>query len=685
MFRKANKLLAAVIAVLMLLCGCEDEITVMENEELLTSSVESSIERSGENPDDSWAVYWYLCGSDLETYGGAASIDIEELTSVYPGENVTYVIQTGGAEEWEHSEVEAGASQRFVYDENGFALVDDADPQNMGDPATLADFLSFCTAEYPADHTALIFWDHGAGSVGGIAFDEQYDFDSLTLVEVYRAMESVFGPSPDTPPLDVVGFDACLMATVDTAAALQGYAGYMVASQEVEPALGWNYSGIAEALAEEPGMNGAQLGKSICDTYAAACNEEWMAGDITLSVIDLNRIGPLLNAYHNAGVETLAEACTSAAFMGYYSRGAKAAENYGGNTREDGFTNMVDLGDLVRNNEQLLLERAEDVQAALADCVVYKINGPYRAQASGLSCYHSYDGDMDHLSAYAEVAASSPHVYLYEYAITGRLSDEAMEFIGGMEYTETPEQAEQPEEQPELPDLTQVPTLGNVDTMELEDYPVTVTEDGSAVLNLGPEIAAQLSGVYMQLSYVDFEEDLMLILGRDNDLDADWENGVFTDNFRGVWGAIDGCLVYMEIIYEGDDYNLYTVPVLLNGEEYNLRVSYDYNLEAYTILGARQGVDDYGMSDKNMVLLRPGDKITTLHYAMSISGSDGEAELVPVDELVVTEETGFSDMDMGDGEFMFMFEMEDVSGGYAFSDVVWITVEGDDIYLEEAE
>ncbi len=47
MFRKANKLLAAVIAVLMLLCGCEDEITVMENEELLTSSVESSMTIAG--------------------------------------------------------------------------------------------------------------------------------------------------------------------------------------------------------------------------------------------------------------------------------------------------------------------------------------------------------------------------------------------------------------------------------------------------------------------------------------------------------------------------------------------------------------------------------------------------------------------------------------------------------------
>lgn len=61
----------------------------------------------------------------------------------------------------------------------------------------------------------------------------------------------------------------------------------------------------------------------------------------------------------------------------------------------------------------------------------------------------------------------------------------------------------------------------------------------------------------------------------------DWENGVFTDNFRGVWGAIDGYLVYMDIIYEGEDYNLYSVPILLNGEEYQLHVVYDYNEEDF--------------------------------------------------------------------------------------------------------
>lgn len=59
-------------------------------------------------------------------------------------------------------------------------------------------------------------------------------------------------------------------------------------------------------------------------------------------------------------------------------------------------------------------------------------------------------------------------------------------------------------------------------------------------MELDADTANLLKGVYFQLAYMDVEDDILLYLGRDNDIDMDWENGVFTDNFRGVWGSIDG-------------------------------------------------------------------------------------------------------------------------------------------------
>ena len=54
----------------------------------------------GRRDGGSWAVYWYLCGSDLESEGGFATDDLLELLEVRLPENVTVVIETGGAVEW---------------------------------------------------------------------------------------------------------------------------------------------------------------------------------------------------------------------------------------------------------------------------------------------------------------------------------------------------------------------------------------------------------------------------------------------------------------------------------------------------------------------------------------------------------------------------------------------------------
>ena len=176
---------------------------------------------SGE--DGSWAVYWYLCGSDLESEGGF----------------VTVVIETGGAAQWQNEVIDGSLLQRYVYDSEGLTLVDEQPSASMGDSETLEEFLRFARENYPADRTAVVFWNHGGGSVSGASFDELYDYDSLTLGEMYEAFSAVWEPDTEAPPLELVGFDTCLMATVDTAYTFCDLSHYLVASEETEPANGW--------------------------------------------------------------------------------------------------------------------------------------------------------------------------------------------------------------------------------------------------------------------------------------------------------------------------------------------------------------------------------------------------------------------------------------------------------------
>ena len=662
--RFVKKIVLIVLALMMfatILTGCKKEEAAVSLEptpaDTLAAADPAVIEPA------TWVIYWYLCGTDLESENGAATADLEELMSVPLPENVKVVIQTGGTSEWHNDTIDPNFIERYVYDSQGLTLLEQLPLASMGAEETFADFLSFAGENFPAEKKMMLFWNHGGGSVAGVEFDELFNNDSLTLSEIHGAFNSTFTLSAENPPFEVIGFDTCLMATLDTASTCSDIGKYMIASEETEPANGWYYSGLVGALAENPAMDGAELGQIICDTYVQGCELVGTQDAITLSVTDLSKVGTLVTAYDNIGKEALAYACTDPAFFAEFGRSAAKAENYGGNSDEQGYTNMVDLGDLVRNSGNILTENSEAVLSALDECVIYQVNGPYRQQATGLSCYYSYNGDAENFNEYVSISTSTAFTYLYAYEISGELPEDGMAYIADMQFTELPE----------------IPSIENIG---LQDAQLTVDEEGFAVLDIGADAANILTGVYFELFYVDAEADTMLLLGRDNDINADWENGIFKDNFRGVWGAIDGNLVYMELNYEGDDYNLYNVPILLNGESYNLSVVYSFTDEAFTILGANQPLDESGMADKNLVQLKEGDEITTLLYTMPISGDSTELTELEAATFTVTADTAFAEMDMGDGTFIMIYEMTDINNFTATSAAAVFTVTNGEITTE---
>ena len=608
--------------------------------------------------DGSWAVYWYLCGSDLETNGGFATTDLSEMMEVQLPENVNVVIQTGGAAVWQNDQMDPEKLQRWLYNSEGLQLIEEQDTANMGDAQTLYEFLAFANENYPADKVAVTFWNHGGGSVSGAAFDELHGLDSLNLAEMYQAFDAVWPADTEHPALELVGFDTCLMATVDVASTFQNFAKYLVASEEVEPGNGWLYSGWLGALAENTDMDGAALGTAICDTYYQGCEAVGTQDQTTLSVTDLSRLEPLLDAYESFGQEALAAAAEDPGFFAELGRAAARSENYGGNTREQGYTNMVDLGHLARQTAWML-PSAQRVCDALTDCVIYQVGGPYRAEATGLSCYYSYNGDVDDLNGYITVGESTAFKHLYAYELTGELAEDSEEYLSSLDIGELPERV----------------TLAD---MDWDGAPLDLDDEGTSFLTLGPEANDVLAGIGFSLFYVDEAGDQMLLLGTDNDLTADWENGVFYDNFRGVWGALDGHLVYMELSFEGEDYNLYSVPILLNGEAYNLQVAYDFTAEEWSILGASQGLDESGMASKELRLLAEGDVITTIWKAATFTGDD-DFEMYAAEELTVTADTAFGEAPLFDGSYSMVFEMWDAAGNYACSDAVTFDCAGGEI------
>ena len=66
---------------------------------------------------------------------------------------------------------------------------------------------------------------------------------------------------------DIIGFDACLMATLETALVAEQYGDYLIASEAVEPGTGWYYTNWLSALSENPAIDSLDLGKQIIDDY----------------------------------------------------------------------------------------------------------------------------------------------------------------------------------------------------------------------------------------------------------------------------------------------------------------------------------------------------------------------------------------------------------------------------------
>lgn len=83
-------------------------------------------------------------------------------------------------------------------------------------------------------------------------------------------MKNVFTEAAKSLPnkhFDIIGFDACLMNTLEVAFPLKDIANILVGSEETEPNAGWAYDEMLAALCANPSMNPVDLGKVAVDTY----------------------------------------------------------------------------------------------------------------------------------------------------------------------------------------------------------------------------------------------------------------------------------------------------------------------------------------------------------------------------------------------------------------------------------
>ena len=326
---------------------------------------------------DTVTVMIYMCGTDLESKYGMATSDLQEMTGAVIGSNVNVIVETGGCKMWKNKLISASTNQIYKVESGGLRLVkDNIGSKAMVEPATLTEFIRFCRQNYPADRNILIFWDHGGGSVSGYGYDELHQSaGSMDLAEISAALKAA------GCTFDWIGFDACLMATLETALVCNDYADYLIASEETEPGTGWHYTGWLTQLSQNTSVDTVTLAKTLIDDFVSTSVAASSGAQVTLSVVDLAEMEGTVPAAFNGFSTSTAELISG----NDYAAVAKARAG----ARQFARSSRINQIDLVDFANRVGTDEAMALSQALRGCIKY--NKSTISNAYGLSIYFPYE------------------------------------------------------------------------------------------------------------------------------------------------------------------------------------------------------------------------------------------------------------------------------------------------------
>ncbi|MBR2765652.1 MAG: hypothetical protein IKE03_06700 [Blautia sp.] len=573
----------------------------------------------------SWTLCLYLCGSNLESRQGWATKTLSELTEAAIPDDVTVLVQLGGAKEWRYPE-ETQNGLRLVVRDGETVEVGMAEQGLMGESETLADFLDFSQREYPAEHTAVVFWDHGGGPLKGVCFDETASFDALSLDELGEAIAKGV-EARGGQPYDIVGFDACLMGSVETAVALADYADWMVASEEIEAGAGWDYAPIVAAMGED-GDDPRAVARAMCDGYKEKSSRRRRDAAVTLAALDLKRLPVLRKAMEEVYTALEQNVGLGIGSLRMLAFGAQVAEDFGGSSGSEGRSNLVDLKGLADGCAQAYGTEEvpwDTLSDAIEEVVDYRVYGTATTGASGISIWYPVTLKDAGLDAYVAMSPFTKYASVLEKLFSLD--------IGAVTFSDA----------------------GSVD------------EDDVFHVTIDPAAAESFYDIYVVNRRTDSGYE-------DHNVDRldDWEALRFGwQPALAVEVVLDGMPLDVQVVSYTDDYIVFSSPILLNGKDCFLRFGWVYDEENpeggyYELSGVWNGVDHAsGMAGRYLGSLEPGDVIT----ALSLDGDQTRGSITVEGDVEIT------DIPMEAGEYECWFVAKDLYGREYSSDVCGYVVD----------
>jgi hypothetical protein len=317
---------------------------------------------------------------------------------------------------------------------------------DSGDPVRLVETAKWVFQQYPAERYGLILWSHGTGwrpedihavatqvrggrgvteqeaseraaapgrlsffrstvatimekdspSERAILFDDGsgHSLDTLELGRVASQLKDTLGQ-----PLDLLGMDACLMATLEMSYQVRNLVRYYVASEELVPGHSWPYDTIMGKLRAQPDMSAGDLAALVVKDYVGYYTQNPPAlnsGDVTKVALDLSRIGDLAGAADCLADALMADMANQAQGLWTAQQECRQQETAKGKRDPSKFSvHQWDLGTLVQrlgeaSTDADVKTAAQRVQAALQPggvVIAEGHQGNWFAGLGGVSAY----------------------------------------------------------------------------------------------------------------------------------------------------------------------------------------------------------------------------------------------------------------------------------------------------------
>ena len=633
------------------------------------------------NNEDVVTLMVYMCGTDLESKYGMASSDMQEMAGAKFGDNVNVIIFTGGCSQWKVSGISNKVNQIYqIKDGKIGRLVEDAGSKPMTDPNNLASFIKFCAENFPANRNELILWDHGGGSVTGYGYDEKNkNSGSMSLAGIKQALQA------GGVQFDFIGFDACLMATAETALMLNDHSDYLIASEDTEPGIGWYYTNWLSKLGSNTSTATLDIGKNIVDDFVTECAKKCRGQKTTLSVIDLaefsNTVPKDLSAFSKSISDKIA------------NNDYKDISNARYSTREFAESTRIDQVDLVNLAENIGTPEAKALATSLKNAIKYNRTSTNMTNAYGVSIYFPYQraSYVDKAcSTYSQIGMDSEYSKcIKQFAKVetgGQIAAGGTGSILGSLFGGQPSGGSSGSSDMigslltsflgggrsiEGLDSSNTDFMSDTDVENTAEYlsthyfdPTNLVwekKNGTYTMSLSESQWEMVHNLDLNMFYDDGEG--YIDLGLDNIYSFDDDGNLIADTEKN-WLSINGNVVayyHTDTTKSGDDLIITGyVPALLNGERVNLIIQF-VNDDDGSITGAST---DYvgGETEavaKNLTEIKAGDRLDFIcdYYSYDMEYQDS---FLIGDTVTVTDNMTISNTDVGDGECHILYRFSDI-------------------------